>query len=228
MDWARDQLGNLVNASQQGLFSYGLSCPTCGEPVRRRAGPERRPHFAHYSYRAKPECESYHPSRSTASTYGTRHVQPNEHAASSGTAFQGGIFLDRTGVGSYSLYLKLPQLPDGVGTGEIEIRSGLGVKTYTAPQLQRRRLVRVTPQFPLLDVIIRGNMFTVEAAIRNEVKSFRESGNFFRIGEAGNRLLVPDEPLEWGERYWLVTQQALEPVLEGLGLIVESERRLVA
>jgi hypothetical protein len=68
-----------------------------------------------------------------------------------------------------------------------------------------------------------GDLPAVGATIRNEVKSFRESGNFFRIGEAGNRLLVPEEPLEWGERYWFVTQQALEPVPKGLGLIVESE-----
>ncbi|MFO1434109.1 MAG: hypothetical protein U1F76_29155 [Candidatus Competibacteraceae bacterium] len=131
--------------------------------------------------------------------------------------------MDRTGAGRYSLYLKLPQLPDGGDTGELELRSGLGVKVYTASQLQKRRLVPVIPQFPLLDVSTTGNLFVVEAAIRNEVKNFHESGNFFRIGEAGNRLLVPNESLEWGERYWLVTQQVLEPVPEDFKLIIEAE-----
>lgn len=132
MDWARDQLGNLVHASQRGLFSYGLSCPTCGEPVRRRAGPQRRPHFAHYSYSAKPECENYHPSLHTPATSGARHLWPNEQAAPSRPSLQGGLFLECVDRGNYTLYLKLPQISAETATaGAIEIHSGLGTRTYT-------------------------------------------------------------------------------------------------
>lgn len=225
MDWARDQLGNLVHASQRGLFSYGLSCPTCGEPVRRRAGPQRRPHFAHYSHSAKPECENYYPSWGVAAAPGPRRVSSDEPAASSAPSLQGGLFLERTDQSSYSLYLKLPQLPAGTsGAGEIEIRSGLGIRTYTVSQLYRPRLVPVVPQLPLVEVIAAGNLSAAGAAIKTHVERFRGAGNYFRASDVGGRLLVPNEPLEWGERYLLLTQQAIGPIPEGLGLGVETQK----
>lgn len=225
MDWAKDQVGNLVHASERGLFSYGLSCPTCGEPVRRRAGPQRRPHFAHYSHSAKPDCENYYPSWGIAATSGAPRVSSNEEAVVSGvSSLHGGLFFERADHGAYSLYLKLPQLRAGTGNvGVIEIRSGLGVRTYTVPQLFRPRLVPVVPQLPLAEVIAVGDLNAVGETIRTHVGWFQSSGNYFRVGDVGGRLLAPNEPLEWGERYLVVTQQIFGSVPEGFGLRVESQ-----
>lgn len=224
MDWARDQLGDLVHASQRGLLSYGLSCPTCGEPVRRRAGTHRRPHFAHYSYSAKPECENYHPSLHTPAMSGARHFGRDEQAAPSRPSLQGGLFLESAGQGNYSLYLKLPQLSaETAAAGAIEIRSGLGTRTYTASQLQRPRFVPVVPRLPLAEVIAVPELAAIEAAIRAQLERFRSADNYFRASEVGGRLLASEEPLEWGERYWLLTQQTLGRVPEGLGLEMESD-----
>lgn len=221
MDWARDQLGNLIQAAQRGLFSYWLRCPTCGEPVRRRAGLERRPHFAHYSYSAKPECEYYHPSSGSA-VHGSPQARDEEQATSSSSSLQGGLFLERR-ASSYSMYLKLPRLAAEAGDiGELKIWAGLGERTYTASQLQRAKLVPAIVQLPLVKVSASGALAHAAEAIRMHVSMFRSAGNYFRVSEAGGRLLAPLEPLEWGERYRLLTQEALGSAPVDFGIEVES------
>jgi len=132
--------------------------------------------------------------------------------------------LERAEQGGYLLYLKLPQLPPGTsGAGEIEIRSGLGVRSYTATQLERPRLAPVVAQMPLVEVLAVGDLAAVGAVIRAQLERFRSSGNYFRASEIGGKLLAPNEPLEWGERYRLLTQQPLGPVPKGLELEVEFE-----
>jgi hypothetical protein len=224
VDWARDQLGNLLRASEPGLFGYGLSCPTCGQPVLRRAGQQRRAHFSHYSYRAKPECEHYHPAWRVSAVRSLRRTVASDDAAPGRRSLQGGIFLEVGGRDSYGLYLKLPQLPSDTGlSGEVEIRTGLGVHPYSASNLQRARLVRLLPQLPLAEVTAAAELSAVGAVITAQVSRFRASGNYFRSTDAAGRLLEAEEPLEWGERYRLLTQQSLGHVPEGLNLKVVAE-----
>src|SRR5262249_26865395 len=152
------------------------------EPVRRRAGQERRPHFAHYSYSAKAECEYYHPS--WAAAVGSRGTLGNDQPTSTSVLVHGGLFLERTESGDYSLYLKLPRLPAGTGTiGEIEIESGLGKRSYTGAQLQRPRFVPVMPRLPLAKVIGSGELGALAVAIKSDISRFRDMGNFFHASE---------------------------------------------
>jgi hypothetical protein len=227
MDWALDQLGKLIRASDRGLFSYGFVCPTCGEPVRRRAGQERRAHFAHYSHSAKPECEYYHPVSATT-------VRPPVQAWISGrvapnlTSLQGGLFLEFSESSDYTLFLKLPRLLSKTGlVGEIDIQSGFGVHTYTASQLHHRHIMRVSPQLPLVEVSTSEQLREAAAGIREIASRFKSSGNYFQVSEVGGRLLMTQEPLEWGERYCLLTQQPFDPspVNFGVEIAAEGERR---
>jgi len=209
LDWANDQLGKLVHASGQSLFSYGYTCPTCGERVRRRAGRERRPHFAHYSHSAKPDCENYHPSTNEAFAIATR-VWEQTPATLETLSLHGGVFLERTEGGRFSLFLKLPRLrPDAVASGQVQIQSGLGVRTYTSAQLLRPQFVPVVPRLPLDKEVAVDQLEGAAAAIQEDVSLFRASGNIFRAGNESGRLLAPEEPLEWGESYRLFTQHPL-------------------
>ena len=220
MDWARDQIGNLVHATQRGIFSYGLTCPACGQPVRKRAGVERRPHFAHYSYSAKPECENYYPT-SQSSTSG---VQRSKESSTRKEFEQGSIFLEHNERGGFSLYLKLPQLPDGMdGLGEIEICSSFGVRLYRAFQLKRPRLAPVIPEVPLVEVRSSGDLTAFGSAIKLLVEGFRNSDNYFAVNGTVGRLLSPKEPLEWGESYWLLTKYPLRQMPTDIRLKVNSE-----
>jgi len=143
----------------------------------------------------------------------------------SGPSLQSALFLERT-KGGYLLNLKLPRwLTETDGVGEIEIRSGLGVRTYTASQLQRPQLVPVIPQLPLLEVIGSGDLGEAAAAIRADVSRFGGSGNYFRVSDTGGRLLAPEEPLEWGERYRLLTQDALAPPPDEVAVEADEKRR---
>jgi hypothetical protein len=209
MDWARDQLGKLIHASERGLLSYGFICPTCGEPVRRRAGQERRAHFAHYSYSAKPECEFYHPPSGSVIA-GPGRVSGYPQSFPSSPLIQGGLYLERTESSDYSLYLKLPQLwANTASIEEIEIRSGFGIRVYTGAQLERPRYVRVMPTLPLAEAIGSGDLAMLAVIIKLDISRFRESNNLFHANEESGRLLAPDEPIEWGERYRLLRQNAL-------------------
>jgi hypothetical protein len=93
-----------------------------------------------------------------------------------------------------------------------------------ASQLQRPRLVPVIPQLPVAEVIATGDLGLAGAAIKASVDMFRGFGNYFRGGETSGRLLALEEPLEWGESYRLLAQQALGPVLKIVGLeVVHTE-----
>lgn len=212
MDWARDQLGKLIHACERALFSYALLCPTCGEPVRLRAGLQRRAHFAHFSHRARPECENYHPSLGTGQQRLRKDQTPLNVAS-----IHGGLYLERKARGRYLLYLKLPRLSEGPqASGEIEIRSSLGVRTYSQMQLRRRHLVPLVPKIPLLEVFGAKEVAEAVSAIRQDISCFREYGNYFRATQVGGRLLAPVEPLEWGERYLVLSRQPPPPPPRGL------------
>ena len=135
MDWARDQLGHLIDAAGKGLFSYGLNCPTCAEPVFRRAGSQRRPHFAHYSFGAKPGCELYRP------VFATDAPLPHVFRERSVIRFigsRGGLFLGPRAGGGYLLRLRMPRLESAADvTGQVRIQSALGGKYFAAGNLQR-------------------------------------------------------------------------------------------
>ena len=227
MDWAKDQLGKHVHASQHGLFSYVFYCGACGARVFRRAGPQRRPHFAHYGHSGKPDCEYYHPSLG-AVVPGTGRAGGDDRVRPCTPSLRGGLFLERKISGGYSLYIKLPRLAGGTSReGTIEIRSGLGVRSYSALQLQRPRFMPVIPQLPLVEVVGQGELTDVTAAIRDDVSRFSSSGNYFRVSETGGKLLAPDEPLEWGGRYQLLTRRALAPApaVPGMEIVAEDERQ---
>lgn len=230
MDWARDQLGQLVHASQTGSLSYYvLSCPLCREPVYRRAGQQRRAHFAHFSNRAKPECENYHP----PAPYNSAASLPNVDARYSGSQPNvppAAILLDLND-DRVAIYVRLPAFP-GVADSEesIEIRSGLGVRTYSLRSLCRSRIIPVTLRLPLVEVFtssISGASGDAKAVVEAGINAFRKEGNFFRIGESAGRLLAPDEPLEWGDRYNLLTQRRLpsESRVFGVNIEVVYEKR---
>lgn len=223
MEWARDQFGNDVHASDRSLYNYSLSCPACRERVHLRSGAQRRPHFAHYGHNGKPECELYHPLNIVTKP---SPVSPREeeHPKSGSTLHRGGIFLD-TSSGRYLLHLKFPQLPVGMDiVGEIKIQTPFGEESYTAHRLQRLCFHKVSaPRIPLVEFVPNGELACIEEGINALVADFRASNNFFRVGEVWNRLLRPMAPLEWGERYQLLTKQTLNPTPMGLPLEVDCK-----
>ena len=154
MDWARDLLGNDVPAWRGGISGFGLTCPSCGEPVRRRAGGERRPHFAHYSHRAKPDCYNYFPSQGGAAAVGLGtgiRVPPSRWKRESLSC---GLFLAaEAGRTSLTLWLRIPPMNLGTGAaGRLDVQSGLGHRTYQLADLSTARLVPMAPQVPLAAV----------------------------------------------------------------------------
>lgn len=207
MDWARDQLGRLVQASGKGLFSYGLKCPTCAEPVFRRAGSRRRPHFAHYGFGAKPGCELYRPV--FVASEPVRHIL-REHSVARSIESRGGLFVGQRAGGGHQLYLRLPRLESASDvTGQVRIQSALGVRFLAAENLLSKQFVPLPPAVPLVEVSGSDMLTTVAESIRQDAMQFRETGNFFRSTNDGGRLLLVLEPLELGERYCVLSRQAL-------------------
>lgn len=207
MDWARDQLGRLVQASGGGLFSYGLKCPTCGEPVFRRLGSQRRPHFAHYGHGAKPGCELYWPSSSATAQ---SPVVRKEKGGARAVVRRGGVFLSQRGDGGFQLTLRLPRIESAAGvSGEIQIRTGTGVRCILPENLRATQLVPLSPALPLANIVGFEMLEAVAEAIRDDVSQFRETGNFFCWSEDGGRLITRLEPLELGGRYRLLSRRAV-------------------
>lgn len=225
MDWARDQLGHLIDAAGKGLFSYGLNCPTCAEPVFRRAGSQRRAHFAHYSFGAKPGCELYRPVFAADALL--PHVS-RERSVVRSIGSRGGLFLGPRAGGGYQLRLRMPRLETAADvTGQVRIQSALGGKYFAAGNLLSKQFVSLPPAVPLVEVSGSDMLATVAESIRQDVTQFREAGNFFRSVEDGGRLLAVSEPLELGERYCLLGRQALSiaPLDVDVRITGQSEMR---
>lgn len=221
MDWARDHQGNDVPAWQGGMSGFGLTCPSCGEPVRRRAGRERRPHFAHYSHRAKPDCENYFPSQGSAQITGLGagiRVPPSQWKRES---LSYGLFLSaEAGRTSLSLWLRIP--PMNLGTtavGRLEVQSGLGQRSYQLNDLSVARLVPLAPQAPLATIAGFGDLLPLAAELAGQLGAFAADRNLFYADERGGRFIFSDEELEWGARYRLISLHEIAPPLE-LGSIL--------
>lgn len=221
MDWARDHLGNDVPAWRGGMSGFGLTCPSCGEPVRRRAGGERRPHFAHYSHRAKPDCDNYFPSQGSAVMAGLGtgiRVPPSRWTRESLSC---GLFLAaEAGRTSLSLWLRIP--PMNLGTtavGRLEVQSGLGHRTYQLTDLSAARLVPMAPQTPLAAIVGFGDLLPLAAELAGQLGAFAADRNLFYADEKGGRFIFSDEQLEWGARYRLLSLHEIAPPLD-LGLVL--------
>ncbi|MDH6165553.1 hypothetical protein M2282_000681 [Variovorax boronicumulans] len=221
MDWARDHLGNDVPAWRGGMSGFGLTCPSCGEPVRRRAGGERRPHFAHYSHRAKPGCDNYFPTQGSAVLTGLGtgiRVPPSPWKRESLSC---GLFLAaEAGRTSRTLWLRIP--PMNLGTtavGRVEVQSGLGHRTYQLTDLSAARLVPMVPQVPLATIAGFGDLLPLAAELAGQVGAFAADRNLFYADEKGGRFIFSDEQLEWGARYRLLSLLEIAPSLE-LGLVL--------
>lgn len=216
MDWARDHLGNDVPAWRGGISAFGLVCPSCGEPVRRRAGGERRPHFAHFSHRAKPDCENYFPPLGAVAG----SVQRTGVTAPAGRlkreSLSCGLFLvHQPELDSLGLWLRIPSVELGrTATGSLVIQSGLGHRTYQVADLHTARLVPLAPQFPLATSSGSGDLLPLAAHLSGQVSEFAADRNLFYREEKGGRYVFSDEPLEWGTRYRLLARDMVAPPTE--------------
>lgn len=211
MDWARDHLGNDVPAWRGGISGFGLTCPSCGEPVRRRAGGERRPHFAHYSHRAKPDCDNYFPSQGSSVAVGLgtgTRVPPSRWKRESLSC---GLFLAaEAGRASLTLWLRIPPMNLGTGAvGRLEVQSGLGHRAYQLADLSTARLVPMAPQVPLAAVAGFGDLLPLAIELAGQVGAFAADRNLFYADEKGGRFIFSDEQLEWGARYRLLSLQEI-------------------
>lgn len=206
------------------MSAFGLVCPSCGEPVRRRAGGERRPHFAHYSHRAKPDCENYFPPPGV----GAVSVPGSAVAVAAGQlkreSLSCGLFLDyQPELESLALWLRIPSVELGsTATGSLVIQSGLGHRTYQVADLHTARLVPLTPQFPLATSAGAGDLLPLATHLSGQLSAFAADRNLFYAGEKGGRYVFSDEPLELGARYRLLARGVVAPPAE-LGAVLEWE-----
>lgn len=213
MDWAKDFRGEIVKPVKGAYLDFNLTCPSCGEAVYLRAGQARRPHFAHYSNRARPDCEFYYPPPEILRLSGSQLLTKNSTLLSKRASLRSGLFLaHRPDLTSFELFLRIPSLASvGQLSGRLEIQHGKGVKAFTATQLTRAYTVSISPTSPLLKCDGTGDLSGLADHLMAQTSSFVHGMNFFAATESGGRLLYALEPLEWGGRYWIVTDAQVSP-----------------
>ncbi|HRD89999.1 MAG TPA: hypothetical protein PK752_17325, partial [Accumulibacter sp.] len=192
-----------------------------GRQVHLRAGMLRPGYFAHNSHRADPACENYHPSVHERMVGGGSSAQKHNPYAED---FQCGVLLERSGA-SCQLQLRLPRLPEGSArSGRLWISTALRERPpYNTLNLKRRQRVPLAPALPLASVRGEDGLALWATVLAKRLEDFAETGNFFRAGEHGGRLMPKDAVLEWGGRYRALTRQAWSAFLPD-GLAVEPLR----
>lgn len=213
MDWAKDLRGEIVQPIKGAYLDFNLTCPCCGEAVYLRSGQARRPHFAHYSNRARPDCEFYYPPPEVLRRSGSRLLTKNSALFSKRASLRSGLFLaHRPDLPSFELFLRIPSLASvGQLSGSLEIQHGKGVKAFTATQLTRAYTVSISPTCPLLKCDGTGDLSRLADHLMAQTTSFAHGMNLFAATESGGRLLYSREPLEWGGRYWVVSDASISP-----------------
>lgn len=222
MYWAKTALGKLVYAPEQPFPIPGLSCPKCGAPVNLRKGSNRRPHFAHQSHRASPDCEDYYPSAEALRLHGSL-VNRNKIALSPRPgSLRFGLFLThQPAIDHFGLWLRVPPLhPSITFTGSLEIASGTGHKIFDASRLTKPQSVKLAlTRMPLAECIGTGDLVELSRHLSDQIGSFGEALNLFLQTEAGGRYLFPGEPVEWGANYWIISKETLKLPVDLLSLI---------
>ena len=213
MDWAKDLRGDIVQPVRGAYFGFGLTCPYCGQAVYLRSGQTRRPHFAHYSNRAKPECEFYYPPPEVLRRSVSRLLTKNSTLLSKQDSLRSGLFLaHRPVLPGFELFVRIPSLASvGQLSGSLEIQHGKGLKAFTATQLTRAYTVSVSPTVPLLECDGTGDLSGLADHLMAQTSAFAHGMNLFAATASSGRLLYAREPLEWGGRYWIVTDLLISP-----------------
>lgn len=226
MDWARTSQGRLVYAPDLTYPLLGLSCPKCGAPVFLRRGRDRRPHFAHLSHRARPDCEDYYPSPGDLGI-GTSRGGKKALLSPRPRSLQFGLFLVyRADTEQFGLWLRVPCLPSSVGfAGSLIVNSGAGRKVLEAARLAKPQSVKLAlTRTPLAECTGAGDLVELGRYVTNQINSFGSGINVFLQTEAGARYLSPGEPAEWGASYWVLSALRVQPP-EGIAPLIGWELR---
>lgn len=216
MLWAVDYQGRVIRADQRGVYWSDLRCPECGEPVHRKGGPERKAHFAHYSYSGSADCELYTPSAGGAYEPGSARSDPVGYSGEKNEAEDRDLIskavlcLDAIDPNCPILKIRLP-VNKGISevAGQLSIKSSFGTSSVLAKELSRPRFVRVPWSCPPAECSGTNECEGIGAQTDIALKRFRFADNFFRSGLVGGVLLAPAAPLHLGEPYWLITQTPL-------------------
>ncbi len=213
MDWAKDYRGKIVRAQRGVYIGYGMSCPTCGEPVHLRQGAMRRPHFAHYSHRAKPDCELYHPPSDVVNRFKSQSASKVESLYPRRDSLLCGLFLSyRQEFSNFELSVRIPSLPFSTElTGSLWIQHKTGLKEFTIAQLCKVHTLTVTPEVPLLECGAERDLLPLSDHINEQTSLFSANMNLFSVSEGRGRILFENEPLEWSGKYWIVSADSILP-----------------
>lgn len=214
MDWARTSLGRLIYAPDLTYPLPGLSCPKCEAPVFLRRGRDRRPHFAHLSHRASPDCEDYYPSAGDLRNSGTSRGGEKAPLSPKPRPLQFGLFLVyRADTEQFGLWLRVPCLPSSAEfTGTLTVGSGAGRKVLDAARLAKPQSVKLAlTRIPLAECVGSGDLVELARHIADQINSFGMGINLFHQTETGARYLFPGEPAEWGASYWALSSSRLRP-----------------
>ena len=201
-------MDKIVRAQKGAYYSFGMSCPTCGEPVHLKQGPMRRAHFAHYSNRAKPDCELYHPPSDVINRYRSQGISKRNSLLPKRDSLLCGLFLShRQDPSEFELSIRIPSLPLNLDlSGSLHLQHKLGLKELAVSQLAKVQNLKVEPSVPLLECAAEEDLLPLSDHINEQISLFGSSMNVFFVSENRGRILFKDEPLEWGGKYWIASE----------------------
>jgi hypothetical protein len=222
MRWARDRLGELVDASQQGLGGRRLSCPACQKAVYLKRGVVRTAHFAHFALVADASCDNYFPTsaelqRRTLSLGPRRSNSEFEHKRASGAS----LCLTRLNASVPRLVLRLPRLDSNVREGRLVLQSGLGRQEIPISDLVETRFAPVSWSVPPAKAhLLESQDTSLIDEVEEALGMLRGDFNYFPAGSASGQMMDPEASLEFGTTYWLLTQREIAATSAPAGISV--------
>lgn len=209
--WALDPYsGKIVDALDRRVTRRDYRCPRCNAVVRLRRGHNRRPHFAHASNQADPECELYIPAAVSGLPEGTRRPsQPYRSLA---------LYLrtleEQDGVIRWFLELGIPEPDVGCIEGQIHIPFGFeGERIIPVRSIRQGGIrVRVKPDYQYR-LGLEGVADSDWARRCSEtIDGLSKRGvTVFQYSPSGGRMASRAQPLYWGRSYAVIWETSLKP-----------------
>src|ERR1051326_1324625 len=205
---ALDRLTRTEISAEEADWNSYYSCPVCRGTVYLRSGQYRAPHFAHMPGEGTPECSNYHPGDYSVASW--RSVarpawlpapsRPDlffvSSPANAGSAWRLEVLLPKT---SAMARVELHDSPRGV----------VRVDCSTFPASGRR--YELKPKGSSYRLIVQQALDSQERQVlQTPLRGLVPLGfTFFRSIDDGGRRIPDNEPLTWGQEYYVLQHDLL-------------------
>jgi hypothetical protein len=206
MDRARDRATDQLVNAREALPRRRYRCDICNAPVHLRSGSDRRPHFAHASGKADPDCLEFYPSEAP---YTGRHALGGQGQSNSEAVKGVELLFDVTEQGPLLTVLLPPSKGTGQWNGLVDFEAHRVSRRLTNQHLQNGQRIDFKLSDGQWSINTNGDISAdYESRLDLGMTSLESGLNVFDATHSPAPQLGPSRAIRLGDSVWVITRQA--------------------